>query len=99
MMAHDSSRGRPAMSPAVLDQLRQALTSYLGDGADTSFLQKALHDLAEDARQHDVRAEQLLVVLKDVWFSLPQLTRAGPNAELDNALQRVVTLCIREYYG
>jgi hypothetical protein len=43
--------------------------------------------------------EQLLVVLKDVWSSLPEVRSMTNTREQINLLQRVVTMCIREYYS
>ena len=45
-----------------------------------------------------MRAEELLVLLKDVWFGLPAIRRMKEGEAQSRLLQRVVTLCIREYY-
>ena len=62
-------------------------------------LQEALHRVAAEARSKHMLAERLLIALKDVWYSLPAI-RQSPVGETQNRmLQRIVTLCIREYYS
>jgi hypothetical protein len=99
MMAHDSSVPRPDLSSATIASLERALVVYLGDPADTSKLDSALRSLTVEAREKQVHAEQLLIVLKDLWYGLPQV-REAPNGDAQSALlQRVITQCIRLYYS
>ena len=99
MMAHDSSQppsGR--IDDASLDAVRLALRAYLHDSEDTSALQASLMLVSTEARARNVLPEQLLVTLKELWNALPEvraMTDAGRRVRL---LQRVVTMCIREYY-
>jgi len=98
MMAHDSTPGRAMPSAEALDALRSALEDYLTSGGEAASLQPALRRIAQEARQKKIHAEQLLIVLKDVWFALPQIART-PNDRQNELLQRLVTFCIREYYS
>jgi hypothetical protein len=99
MMAHDSSVPRPDLSASTVASLEKALAAFLADPTETSQLERALSALTKEARDKQVHAEQLLVVLKDVWFALPAI-RQVPSGETQNALlQRVVTQCIRQYYS
>jgi hypothetical protein len=98
MMAHDSSSGRPQLSAEAVAELTTALRRYTANESDIEGLQPALHLVASEARERKVHAEQLLVLLKDVWFSLPRV-RADSVDGQQQMLQRVVTLCIREYYA
>ena len=99
MMAPDSSQSPPGrLDDASLDAVRLALRAYLRDPDDTSALQASLLVLSTEARARDILPERLLVALKELWSSLPEvraLTDAGQQVRL---LQRVVTMCIREYY-
>jgi hypothetical protein len=99
MMAHDSTPNRPQLSSASVEGLRLALSKYLVESDDTASLQVALREVAADARTKEMRAEHLLLALKDVWYGLPQVSRTPEGEEQHRLLQRVVTLCIREYYG
>jgi hypothetical protein len=97
MMAHDSTPSRPELSTASVEGLRLALTRYLGSN-EASSLKTALREIAVEAREKKMHAEQLLIILKDVWFALPPLARSVEGDEQNRLLQRIVTLCIREYY-
>ena len=98
MMAHDSSAGRPQLSAETVARLTSALRQYAASGTDIGAIQPALRALAAEARERHVHAEQLLVLLKDVWFGLPVDPGARGEDE-QQLLQRVITLCIREYYS
>ena len=97
MMAHDKTPDRPELSKSAVDALRTSLQRFLaGDTAES--LQPALRCVAEEARTKRIQAEQLLIVLKDLWFSLPEVTGVAGSDEQTRMLQRVVSLCIRAYY-
>ena len=98
MMAHDSTPPRPELSASSIESLRAALRAYLRDN-DTARLQVSLGDVAHEAHARKMRAEQLLVQLKDIWFELPEIGGAPEGDDQNRLLQRVVTLCIREYYS
>ena len=98
MMAPDRTPKGPELSAAAIAALESALGKYATE-SDSTALQPALHRIATEARAKQMQAEQLLVVLKDVWFSLPQIAEAPQARVQDRLLQSVVTLCIREYYS
>ena len=100
MMAHDSGPTPPSrLDDASLDVLRAALRAYLQDSQDPSMLQPSLLAIATEARARSILPEQLLVVLKDVWGSLPEVRSMTNSREQVNLLQRVVTMCNKEYYS
>jgi hemoglobin-like flavoprotein len=98
MMAHDSSADRPQLSSESVTALTDALHRYAANESDLAMLQPSLRAIAEEARERKVSAEQLLVLLKDVWYQLPSV-RDAADGDQQQMLQRVVTLCIREYYS
>ena len=100
MMAHDSGQTPPSrLDDASIDVLRAALRAYLQDSQDPSGLQASLLVIATEARARAILPEQLLVVLKDTWSGLPEVRSMTSSREQINLLQRVVTMCIREYYS
>jgi hypothetical protein len=99
MMAHDQSAPRPDLSTAAIANLRQALSDFLTNPADTSKLDGALRSLTAEARDKHVHAEQLLIVLKDLWYGLPQVRETPAGDAQNTLLQRVITQCIRQYYS
>jgi len=98
MMAPDRTPDVPELNAASLAALASALQNY-AHKADPTDLQPALQCIATEAREKQMRAEQLLVVLKDIWYSVPQIAQAPQGEQQNRLLQRVVTLCIREYYS
>lgn len=100
MMAHDSS-GTPTsrLAEETIASLRSALLGYLADSSEPAALQQALVRMSAEAREKGILPEQLLVALKDVWSLLPEV-RAMPDLSAQLRLQqRVVTMCIKEYYS
>lgn len=100
MMAFDSSRTPPGqLDDATVEALRRALRAYLADGADPEPLRRALVAVASDAREKAMLPEQLLVALKDVWSGLAEVRSMSDVGEGIRLQQRVVTMCIKEYYS
>lgn len=58
-------------------------------------LRKALRVACAKARLQRVRAEQLLVDLKQVWMTLPTML----STRTEERLNRIVSACIDEYYA
>ena len=98
MMAPGSTPNPPELSAASIDALRTALGQYLADPNAVAILQPTLQRVAAEAREKKMQAERLLVVLKDLWFALPPIRQATDIEQQNRQLQRVVTICIREYY-
>lgn len=99
MMANDSSHTPPSrLDDTTLSAVTAALRGYLANGHDTAVLHDALSLLASEAQSKGILAEQLLVTLKDLWQRLPEVRTMADQMEQVRLLQRVVTMCIREYY-
>ena len=98
-MVHDSSPGPGSLSPETIEAVRAALVAYVDAPSCGERLGQALHVMAAEAREHAMLPEQLLVVLKDIWYTLPIVRSIREPSEQVRLLQRVVTMCIREYYA
>jgi hypothetical protein len=99
MMAHDTGPTLPnAVTEEHLQAVRRAIARY-SDGADSAELRRALKALAREARERSVAPEQLLVLLKSIWYELPAVRSAPADAERTRVLQQLVTMCIKEYYS
>ena len=100
MMAYDSSQTPPSrLDQETIDAVRAALRQYLAENASSPSLQKALVRLAAEAREKGILPEQLLITLKDVWNGLPEVRAISETSEQVRLQQRVVTMCIKEYYS
>jgi hypothetical protein len=102
MMEHDTSPMSPnAIAQEAVDSVRSALERHAETLATEPApeLRTALHALAHDARAKAVPPERLLLTLKGIWRSLPSVEKARDHTEQTHVLQRVVTICIKEYFA
>lgn len=98
MMAFERS-SNPGLDPAILAELRAALSRSLAAGAHGEELKGLLRRLAVEARERGLHAEQLLVALKEVWYDLPEMS-VRPGDEMQTQLQQqLIARCIKEYYA
>lgn len=99
MMAFDRTPSSAALEPSTLAQLRVALSHSVASGNHGDDLKALLKRAASEARDKGVQAEQLLVALKDVWYSLPNLSTQPGNEMQTRLLQQLIARCIQEYYA
>ena len=62
-------------------------------------LRAALRQVCTDARHAGLRAEQLLVLVKDVWSGIPAGISRVKSMHGDERLNLVISTCVDEYYG
>ncbi|HEX5437248.1 MAG TPA: hypothetical protein VFW98_08810 [Gemmatimonadaceae bacterium] len=84
-----------ALADETLEALRDALELEL---LASGYLHRALRNLSREAHAKSLQAEQVLVTLKQLWHSLPDVQRARTRAEQARALEHVIAMCITEYY-
>jgi hypothetical protein len=102
MMQHEPGPMLPnALDQETVDSVRRALQHYAQQPASEPApeLRAALHALAKEARRKAVSPEQLLITLKSMWQTLPVVEKARGYDEQTLILQRVVTICIKEYFA
>ena len=63
-----------------------------------SRLRPALGQVCADARHAGLRAEQLLVLIKEVWSALPAGLSRVHSVHGDERLNHVISVCVDEYY-
>ena len=93
-----------ALPPRVLSgagvvALRSALQAQLRGEWPDGALRRAIRVMCDEAHRNGLRAEQLLVILKDAWSSLPEVTRLPTGGTRERLLGRIVTMCVEEFYG
>lgn len=99
MMAFERTPGTESLDPALVTELRLALTQSLQTGNHGTELKELLARAAADARAKGVHAETLLVALKDLWYSLPHLAANHGSDVQTRLLQQLIAHCIQEYYA
>jgi hypothetical protein len=96
-----SSSRQPAaeLRPLVEEVLRSAVAAR-GGSAHAAVIgdRDPMRELCAAARAGDVRAETLILALKDGWRRLPD-AHAANRLDGEVTLAVVITRCIREYYG
>jgi hypothetical protein len=92
----DTRHSPGTISEETLDAIRDALELQL---LASGYLHRALRDLSREAHAKSLPAEQVLVALKRLWHSLPNVQRARGQEEQTRALEHVIATCIKEYYG
>ena len=99
MMAADSLPPSRALADTTVEAVRHALAGYVSAPSRTEALRAALAAMSAEARDKAILPERLLITLKDVWYELPSVQSATDGAEQVRLLQRIVTMCIKEYYS
>jgi hypothetical protein len=102
MMRPDTGPNSPnALAPETLESVRRALQRSMPMVAlePAPELRAALHALATEARAKAVPPEHLLIALKGIWQSLPDVESAREYGDQTRVLQRIVTTCIKEYFA
>ena len=67
-----------------------------GDGDAT--LGRAVATVVAEAREREMRPEQLILAFKGLYDALPEPATAVARAEQMQLRERLVTACIRAYY-
>ncbi|MDQ6885882.1 MAG: hypothetical protein M3068_01175 [Gemmatimonadota bacterium] len=86
------------LPPQTLAALKVALATHLRDSSPDGDLRRALQEACREARTRGLRAEELLIAFKRLWYELPEVRATQIGESRDRLLARVVTMCIREYY-
>jgi len=83
-----------------MKELRTALTEQLQqpDGP-TQKLTVLLKKVTREAHDRDIKAEELLVIFKQLWIALVESLRPQNADQYERVRQSLVTLCIQAYYA
>lgn len=98
-MAFDRTPGSQSLDGATVGELRTAMSRSLETGVHGDDLKAVLAKCASEAKRKGLLAEHLLVALKDIWYSLPQVGNRAENDVQTRLLQQVIAHCIQEYYA
>jgi hypothetical protein len=79
--------------------LRAAIRQYLIDDSSSEPVRDALARMASEARDKKMMPEHVLIALKDTWAELPEVRALPETGHQVRLLQRVVTMCIKEYFS
>ena len=83
-----------------MKELRVALTEQLQDpDGPSSELTRLLKKVGVEAREKNIKPEELIVIFKQLWNSLAESLRPQNVEQHERVRQNLVTLCIRAYYA
>jgi hypothetical protein len=102
MMAFDSrsTSERPRLTEQTVAGLRDAvLQLWTAPAAADGQLGRAMDALVREAREHSLRAEDVLIEVKALLGSMPQLDAPERRLESARFREQLVTRCIKAYYG
>ena len=89
-----------SLSAETTAALRDAVMRHLEWGGDgDASLGHAVSIVVAEARQRDMRAEELILAFKNLYDALPEPKSAVARAEQAHLRERLVTACIRAYYN
>jgi hypothetical protein len=88
------------LSDTTTAALRRAVLEHLGrtPGGDSA-LGDAVSLVVAEARERQMRAEDLILAFKALYDALPEPGSAAARAEQLRLRERLVTACINAYYG
>jgi hypothetical protein len=98
-MAFDRTPSSPTLDQSTIDALRAILTRSVKQGNHEDGLRELLCRAADEARTKGIPAERLLVILKDIWYGLPEVANATSSDAANTLLQDLISRCIQEYYS
>jgi len=99
MMAFERTPSRSSLEHETVEALRATLARSVAQGNHVAELRDVLCKTASDARSKGIQAEQLLVILKEIWFGLPDVVNASSSDAENVLLQELISRCIQEYYS
>lgn len=99
MMAPDRTPSTALLDPAMVTELRATLSRSVQAGNHGDDLKGLLAQAAAESRKKGIQAEQLLLALKEIWYSLPQLATHPASEVQTRLLQQLIARCIQEYYA
>ncbi|HEV7706515.1 MAG TPA: hypothetical protein VGO46_19665 [Gemmatimonadaceae bacterium] len=86
---------RVVIQMTLRTDLRRVLS---GCPIEQSGLRENLRTIGAHARRHMLRAEQLLILLKEACASLPEARELLASQHPD-ALDKIISMAVEEYYG
>jgi hypothetical protein len=99
MMAFDRTPSSPTLDSDTIGALRAALTRSAKQGNHADDLRELLCRAADEARTRGISAERLLIILKGIWYGLPEVAGAPAGDTANTLLQELISRCIQEYYS
>jgi len=89
---------QPKLSDDVLKSLRDGLATCTSRQGLSPEARQAIASICTLAREHGWTPEQLLILVKEVCYTSPEITHLTTTSEREALLSMIVSGCIQEYY-
>ena len=89
---------QPKLSDDVLKSLRDGLATCTSRQGLSPEARQAITSICMVAREHGWTPEQLLILVKEVCYTSPEITHLTTTSEREALLSMIVSGCIQEYY-
>src|SRR5687767_8836516 len=107
VVAPDVVRGRGRISETdsefvalVSEALRRGVTAkFFATLGGEAQLRSDLRAVCLEAKRNNLRVEHLIIAFKESWRSLPEARLLPQGTQGPELLNRIITLCIAEYYA
>ena len=86
------------LSDELLKSLRDGLATCASRQGLTPEARRALVSICMVARENGWTPEQLLILVKEVCYTSPEITQLTTTSEREALLSTIVSGCIQEYY-
>jgi hypothetical protein len=93
----EQSNPRARLARGAGTVLHHAVEAQQRGTDDHDAVRRSLRSLCRVARSQGILAEQLILICKDAWRTLPEARELPPDAGSDT-LKRVIAQCIDEFY-
>ena len=82
-----------------MEIVRSVFSAWVAGTADDAQLRRALRLFCDVAQQRQLRPEEVLVALKHMFRSVPEVRESQKRATTNDLSARAVTMCIEEFYA
>ena len=98
MLQLSSAPMQPKLSDDILKSLRDGLATCSVRRGLSPEARKAIASVCVVARDNSWTAEQLLILVKEVCYTSPEISHLTTTSEREALLASIVSGCIHEYY-
>lgn len=90
---------RPQLGTERLEELGAVARGYLSEEITDEHLERVVTAVSRHARERGMKAEELIVVCKEMWYGLPADANHSERSTRTKKLERLVTICIEGYFA
>jgi hypothetical protein len=99
-LAPPPESSKTALRTVIQITLRTDLRRVLaGCPVEQSGLRENLRTICAHAHRHHLLAEQLLILIKEVYAAIPEGRRLLANPVQSETLNQLISIAVEEYYG